>query len=101
MACICIETVVARASCREMEKRFTTMAFFFLTSALNNVDLPTLGLPKIAILNITKLNYLYTFKSPSDVTIINLSSINIGSVPKRSKFIDFKNLPFNGSIIFK
>ena len=30
MACICIETVVARASCREMEKRFTTMAFFFL-----------------------------------------------------------------------
>ena len=25
-----IETVVARASCREMEKRFTTMAFFFL-----------------------------------------------------------------------
>ena len=24
-----IETVVARASCRETEKRFTTMAFFF------------------------------------------------------------------------
>ena len=33
--------------------------------------------------------------------IISLSSTNIGSVPKRSKFIDFKKLPLNGSIIFK